>query len=381
MAIKISVEEEIIEPIENEQDDYYSDDDLYNINSWGADLSFRELVQMYKDGDLLKPELQRNYVWDKTEASRFIDSILLGLPVPSIFLAKTHEEKMLIVDGYQRIMTIYDYMEQKIFRTDGKVFKLTNSKKINARWRGNAFDELSDTEQRKIRNTTIHCIIFVQIKPKDGDTSMYQVFERINTSGRTLMPQEIRNCVYQGNFNILLIELNKEKFWRKLYGLTNADSRMRDIEFILRFFAISAKKWDLKSTGTISLKKYLNEFMGSKESSTSEILNSRKDIFLSTMKFIYDHFGETAFQNISSKDPTKFAGKFNPTIFDSFTTATRIVLEKNNKISTNKLNEKQMKLLQNEEFQDLVRFRTTNEDRIAKRVSMALKILYGLDYE
>ncbi len=154
-------DDENIDYVESEVDDDYSDDDLYNINSWGADLSFRELVQRYKDGDLLKPEMQRNYVWDKVEASRFIDSILLGLPVPSVFLAKTRDEKMLIVDGYQRIMTVYDFIETGIFRTDGKLFRLTNSEKINTKWRGKAFNELSDTEQRKIKSTTIHSIIFV----------------------------------------------------------------------------------------------------------------------------------------------------------------------------------------------------------------------------
>jgi hypothetical protein len=69
--------------------------------------------------------------------------------------------------------------------------------------------ELPESDQRKIRGTTIHAIIFVQKQTRDNDTSMYQVFERINTGGRTLSPQEIRNCVYQGLFNSLLIELNK----------------------------------------------------------------------------------------------------------------------------------------------------------------------------
>ena len=81
----------------DKENDSYSNDDLFNITSWGADLSFRELVTMYEEGDLLKPELQRKYVWKKQEASRFIDSILLGLPVPSIFLAKKEDETMLIV--------------------------------------------------------------------------------------------------------------------------------------------------------------------------------------------------------------------------------------------------------------------------------------------
>ena len=84
----------LIEDIKNEGDSY-SDNSLYNITSFGTDLSYREIIAMYKDGDLEKPELQRKYVWTKNEASRFIDSILLGLPVPSIFLAKTDDSKRL----------------------------------------------------------------------------------------------------------------------------------------------------------------------------------------------------------------------------------------------------------------------------------------------
>ena len=96
---------EFIENIVEEMSSY-SDDSLFNISSFGTDISFRELITMYDEGDLEKPEMQRRYVWQKQEARRFIDSILLGLPVPSIFLAKNNEEKRLIVDGYQRIMTV-----------------------------------------------------------------------------------------------------------------------------------------------------------------------------------------------------------------------------------------------------------------------------------
>ncbi len=89
------IEQELdnIEEIKDEIEDSYSNDDLYNINAWGADLSFRELISMYDEDELLKPELQRKYVWEKPEASRFIESILLGLPVPSIFLANTKDER------------------------------------------------------------------------------------------------------------------------------------------------------------------------------------------------------------------------------------------------------------------------------------------------
>ena len=249
-----------VQTIKEEENDYYSDDYLFKISSWGADLSFRELIQRYEDNELVKPELQRKYVWDKTEASRFIDSLLLGLPVPSIFLAKTPDEKLLIIDGYQRIMTVYDYV-RGIFAGDNKVFKLSRSEKINPKWRGRAFSELTDTEQRKIRNTTIHAIIFLQQHPTGDDTSLYQVFERINTSGRTLMPQEIRNCVYQGSFNTLLFELNKLPNWRILFGSKDVDQRMRDIEFILRFFALNSPEFEAITQDNISLKKFLNQFM------------------------------------------------------------------------------------------------------------------------
>ena len=231
-------EEDKIEQITEEQNDSYSNDDLYNINQWGADLSFRELITMYEEEELQKPELQRKYVWDKVEASRFIDSILLGLPVPSIFLANTAQEDKLIIDGFQRIMTVYDFVTG-IWSKDGKIFSLSNSPKITPRWKGKAFAELSPAQQKRIRSTTIHAIIFEQKAPDDEDTSLYQIFERINTGGRTLLTQEIRNCVYQGDFNTKLFELNKTPEWRTLFGSEEEDSRMRDIEYILRFAALN----------------------------------------------------------------------------------------------------------------------------------------------
>ena len=86
-------EQMIVDEIKEEMDGY-SDDSLFNITSFGTDMTFRELITMYEEGDLEKPEMQRNYVWNKNEASRFIDSVLLGLPVPSIFLAKTKMRKL-----------------------------------------------------------------------------------------------------------------------------------------------------------------------------------------------------------------------------------------------------------------------------------------------
>ncbi|HQZ67494.1 MAG TPA: DUF262 domain-containing protein [Planctomycetaceae bacterium] len=369
-------EDRAFDVIPDELDDFYSDDDLYNINSWGADLSFRELITQYKDGDLLKPEMQRNYVWDKTEASRFIDSLLLGLPVPSIFLAKTAASRMLIVDGYQRIMTVNDYV-RGIFSTDEKVFKLTRSSKINPRWRGKAFAELSESEQRKIRSTTIHCIIFQQIKPRNNDTSLYQIFERINSSGRTLLPQEIRNCVYQGDFNKLLLRLNLNSSWRTLYGLEKPDSRMRDIEFVLRFFALASGKLQEAVSESISLKKFLNDCMGAEDANDIASLERREAVFVRVTRFLLEHMGEQAFQNISPKQPEKSSGRFNPTIFDSIMIATARALDQDITPIASQLRERRLRLLQDPEYQDLIRIRTTKVERINRRNQIAHDYLYG----
>ncbi|CAE6710120.1 DUF262 domain-containing protein [Candidatus Nitrotoga fabula] len=368
-----------IEKIKDENEDGYSNDDIYNINSWGADLSFRELITMYEENELIKPELQRNYIWDKVEASRFIDSLLLGLPVPSIFLANTSDNQKLIIDGYQRIMTVYDYV-RGIWSGDKKTFNLSRSEKINARWRGNAFKELTSAEQRKIRSTTIHSIIFEQALPRDDDTSLFQIFERINTGGRALMSQEIRNCVYQGELNKLLITLNKNTNWRTLFG-ADIDPRMRDMEFILRYFALNNDTIKNHEKGSISLKKLLNEFMGNKENSEQKFIEQGTNQFTETISFIYKYIGQNAFFNIRSNNPEKIRKRFYPTIFDSLAVATSIALNTlGNKIPVIGLEEKRMALLQNEDYKKYITQGTMQIESIHGRIGMVLEKLYGLQY-
>ncbi|HSI44157.1 MAG TPA: DUF262 domain-containing protein [Methylotenera sp.] len=369
-----------IESIIEENEDSYSNDDIYNITSWGADLSFRELITMYEENELVKPELQRHYVWEKVEASRFIESLLLGLPVPSIFLANTSNDQKLIVDGYQRIMTVYDFV-RGIWSKDGRVFRLSNSDKINSRWKGKSFGELESAEQRKIKSTTIHAIVFEQMKPTEGDTSLYQIFERINTGGRALGAQEIRNCVYQGPLNSLLIDLNKNKDWRHFFG-KDIDSRMKDIEFILRFFALNTEKVKNAAKGNISLKKLLNEFMGDKANNTDDAISKLRFDFESAISFVYNNIGTNAFYNIVSGDPGKIRKRFYPTVFDSVMVATSIAINKlGPKIPTADLEAKRIHLLQIPEYRKFISEGTMQTESIHGRILLALEVLYGIQYK
>ena len=362
------------------KDEYedYSDDSLFNINSWGADLSFRELVTMYDEEELIKPDLQRKYVWSKDEASKFIDSLLLGLPVPSIFLARVNDQK-LIIDGYQRIMTVYDYVKG-VFSADKKVFKLTNSEAINERWRGKAFAELTKEEQRRISSTTIHAIIFEQKHPAN-DSGMYKIFERINTSGRNLKPQEIRNCVYHGTFDAALMSMNEYPTWRKLWGDTECDARMTDVEFILRFFALD----NLLTTGTalkqISLKKVLNDYMNQYANAGKELLLELQELFEAVVDEIWNALGQYAFRNltkITERNPEqKFASAIHPAIFDALMIATANERRNHQMLESNGAIDKYKRLLDEDSFIDCITQRTTNVEKIVRRVSLAEQFMFG----
>lgn len=367
--MKQNKDDEILVELKDEQEDDYSDDSLFNISSWGADLTFRELISMYEEDELIKPELQRKYVWDKNEASRFIESLLLGLPVPSIFLAQSGSQK-LIVDGYQRIMTVYDYV-RGVFSADQKSFKLSNTERINKRWRNKTFAELTLDDQRQIRSYTIHAIIFEQKKPAD-DTSLYQIFERINTSGKSLNAQEIRNCVYQGTFNKMLFELNENVTWRALFGTASADNRMRDMECILRYFVMKSDSVKNNSSKRISLKKELNDFMGQHRHDSEEEISVFKRDFVETIEVIYQTLGENAFRNFT----TRYSKKFHPAIYDAIMVAYHDRLKLGEVISFVG-EEKHKMLVTDDEFKNAVTKHTTDTDNIRKRIDIASSILFN----
>lgn len=360
--------------LQEEENDNYSNDNLFNITSWGADISLRELITSFNDGDIVKPELQRKYVWDKSEASRFIESILLGLPVPSIFLATTYEDRRLIVDGYQRLNTVCDYYAG-VWSKDGSDFRLTNNDKINIRWRNKLYAELSPEDQRRFRQYTIHAIIFEQKHPRNDD-GLYQIFERINTSGKTLNPQEIRNCVYQGALNSLLFELNKYPKWRELFGEENENARMLDLEYILRFFALSQDAILQSTSGTISLKRVLNEYMGAYTNKDNDSMDNLRHKFIQCIDFIYDFIGSEAFFNLKG-DLTSIRKKFYPTVYDSIIIATSIAL-KQGYSSNEPLYDKRIELLRDSSYRDSITQGTMRNEAIHNRINKALNYLFGM---
>jgi len=228
---------------------------------------------------------------------------------------------------------------------------------------------LIEEEKRKIRNTTIHAIIFMQQHPEKGDTSLYQIFERINTSGRSLLPQEIRNCVYQGALNSLLFELNTNAKWRSLWGAETQDSRMYDLEMILRFFTLSDDSiFDSNANpAKISLKKSLNEYMGKVRSQLE--IDELREKFIQTVDFAHESFGLTAFNNLSPSDTSKFVNSLSSTVFDAIMIASwKVVKEKLPKKTTSQYQDKKIQVLKNTDYQKLLSQETMRIKNIRKRV-------------
>ena len=243
------VEDTVIEdPVEG--DDELGQPLRYTISSYGADMPIDGLVNRLQREDIFVPPFQRNFVWTIVQASRFIESLLLGLPVPGIFLFKEPEtQKLMVVDGQQRLLTLHSFYKG-VFSE--KAFRLTG---VADEFSGKTYEALSPEAQRYLNDSILHATIFQQIEPGNDRSSVYSVFERLNTGGTPLSQQEIRACVYRGKLADLLSELAANSHWRDLYGAMSA--RKKDEEIILRFFSLYFCLENYKRP----MKKFLNDFM------------------------------------------------------------------------------------------------------------------------
>ena len=158
-----SVKDNVVDETETEQQPHTR----FQITSYGADMTVFELTHRLGKELIVPPAFQRKYVWSKRQASRFIESLLMGLPVPGIFLFKDQKlKKQLLIDGVQRLRTL-ELFKNKLF--EGKLFDLTD---VANPWLNKTWDSLSPEDKDAIEQSVIHATIFQQDYPKDKDRSM-----------------------------------------------------------------------------------------------------------------------------------------------------------------------------------------------------------------
>jgi len=195
--------------------------------------------------------IYQQFVWSKKQASSLIESILLGLPVPNVFLYKeTDNAKYKIIDGHQRIQSIIKFMKGKFHKNDDIDFKLSlqdTKRNYTSNYHNITFNKLSDSEKSEFKRTVLRATIIQKINDSDEDTD-YQIFERLNTGGKKLTPMQIRMCIFDGQLLQTVNKLSESETWLKLFktakNLDIHDLIMDKIssgvhsDLILRIFAL-----------------------------------------------------------------------------------------------------------------------------------------------
>lgn len=332
------------------------------------DMSFGEIMNLYESDDLIiKPEYQRSYRWKVNQKTRFIESILLGIPVPPIFVAEDDSGKWELVDGLQRISTILSFFG--LLKNDHKqknFFKLSETELTDNCLKDIDINHLST----KLKLTIKRSVCRVEILRWDSKFDMrYELFNRLNTGSSPLTEQEIRNCVFTGKFNNLLHELaENETFIEVIKPSEKRKEEMVLEEMVLRYFAVKTNYKELYITKDIP--DYLTSFMDDVNSKkvTFHIENEKKD-FMDTVDFLY--------KNNISKPFKGLEGRFSASVYEVMMIVIHKMLNKNMKqtFKSNQYKDIKHKILNDEQFKQFAGDKTSQKDRLKKKMKRVEEIL------
>lgn len=363
----------------------------YDISVIPNDFNVMTINNLIESDVISMPAFQRNYVWDRKRASRFIESLILGLPVPQIFLYQKERNQYSVIDGQQRLMTIYFFVKErfprsgkraflrKTFDEKGKIpddiladneyfqdFKLQFAKLENGNphpLNNRKYHTLDGAQRSSFDLMPIRCMSIRQNRPED-DSSIYEIFNRLNTGGMNLSPQEIRGCLYSSSFYDMLYSINADERWRKLVGKDEEDDKFRDVEVLLRSFALLEDEKNY----TGSMVQFLNRF-----SKAAQKFNDEK-IFL--CKRVFDDF-LSACDRIDQKEFLSKTGSFNVSLFDS------VFVAVSEKILSDGLDDARISVdafnaLKNDEgFKRAITHSTSHVESVKERLKLARLHLYG----
>jgi len=330
---------DLLQQGEQEIDEVLEEDDeavpfQYAISTKGIDYDVQGLVKRLIDGDILIPRFQRGFVWSLKEASRFIESLLFGLPVPNIFLSEEPDtQRLLVVDGQQRLTTLRCFYEG--------LWPLTKREFVI---------------KRRLDNSSLRASIIKQEQPSEDNSSIFHIFERLNTGGVSLTPHEIRAAIYHGKFSDLINELNKNKQWREIYGLENR--LMRDQELILRFFAFYYNAQNYETP----MKEFLNKFMARNRDLSKYSGESLSLLFSKSIAIIHKSVGKRAFR------PSR---AINIAVFDAVMVGITRRLQAGTAPSVDGIRSSYNLLLSSQDFLDVTQHSTGHPNNVRSRLDLA----------
>ena len=351
MTITLDEDKDIVEAIPSEEEDNEARVPIYRILSYPADYTLKGLYDKLIEGEISIPNFQRGWVWSHAKASKLIESFLLGLPVPAIFLYREPSKKHLVIDGQQRLRTIRAFFDGEL--PDGSKFIL---KDVSLQWEGKCYEDLAESEKLDLRDSVLRSVIVEQLHPEDN-SSIYHIFERLNTGGMGLTTQEVRNCVYHGPLNDLVVELNKVPTWRAIFGSDRPDPRMRDIELVVRFLAL----WKYSHEYTRPMKEFLNSFMARHRSEPEKELF--QNVFVTTVKKVVESLGARPFH---------IRRGINAAVFDSV----MVAFARSSSVPPD-VKDRFQKLIENPSYSEAIASGTTEVDTVKRRISLAQEVLFS----
>lgn len=343
------------------------------IKSERMDMSFGEIINMYKDKEIIiSPEYQRAFRWDPKRQSDFIESILLGIPFPSIFVATNADGKWELIDGLQRVSTVLAFFNE-LKDPDGKDYP-KNRLKLNE---GSLITGLKDVTidslplEYKLQIKRTPCR--VEIILKESDFKMrYELFKRLNTGGEGLSRQEIRNCIFRGldnRYNDVIANLSKNKHFRDIVTISKQNEEMMYYEeLVLRYLT-------LKNEGTryneSNIQDYMDAYLKKQcENYDEDSVNKDIELFEKTCSFLY---------KLKDNDIFKLGRRFFTT---SMYDAIMLTLSTNGldftKIDINDFSDRITKLKANSSFDYYVGSASSNPTSITNKVKIAKNLLLGL---
>jgi uncharacterized protein with ParB-like and HNH nuclease domain len=367
-----------------EDDETYEFKD-YDVTSTPNDFNTKTIIDFIESGLFKIPGFQRNYVWDIKRASKLIESLIIGLPIPQVYLYEEEKNSYLVIDGQQRLLTIYFFVKKKfprkekrfelrqVFEEHGKFpdtyldnsdyfsdfkLKLSRENKLHGLNYSTLGDHRNSFDFRTIRN-----IMIKQNFPNEDDSAMFEIFNRLNSGGIVLKPQEIRTSLYHSKFYNGLFKLNLEKNWRTLLNQEESDIHMKDIEIILRGFALLMDGANYTSPMT----KFLNAFSKKSKNFKDEKLSYFKDLFIK--------FCDLAIV-IGPDIFTSKTGKFSITVFESiFVGMCYRALENQNLNINVPSREKIENLKVNQDFVNATQDNTAGKKNVDTRLKLAKEFI------
>lgn len=362
-------EEELLELTE-EQDGDVDLSGRKKISFTGKDSDIDGLYRNYQKGRLLiQPDYQRKYVWDPKKASLLIESILINIPIPIVYLAATPEEKINVIDGQQRLTSIFSFIEGKF--PDDRVFKLTGLQVLTD-LKGKTYKDLDESLQNKISDYCIRTITFTA----DSDPDLqYEIFSRLNTGSVALNAQELRNCIYRGRFNEFIKELACDPEYLALLGLSSSHKRMVDVELVLRFIAFYKNTYiNYKPP----IKMFLNDTMRTNKNIDFIEEKKIKEAFKRAVTNLTSLLGPNSFRRfkIIDKDGEWEKNRLNVALFD-------ILMDSMARLDTSVLmrhldsiREAYIDLMvSNQDFNDSIMINTSDAPVVAKRFKIWNSVL------